>query len=146
MERINDRRPDGLTKAIARALESREPDWSAMEKQTGEYAQLARELGTYDPPRGTRESWSKQSDSFAGLAADLDRAVHARKRDDALAASGSLSKSCMQCHREHRRMPGGGFGPRGKGTPGPGGGPPPGGPPPGGPPPGGPPPGGPPPG
>jgi hypothetical protein len=147
MERINDRRPDGLTKAIAKGLEPQTPDWPILEKQSGEYAQLAADLAKHDPPRGSKESWTRLTSAFAESATDLDQAVHSKKRDDSIAASGNLSNSCMECHREHRRMPGGGFGPRGKSGPGPGGGPPPGGGPlpGGGPPPGGaPPPGGPP--
>ncbi len=141
MMKINDRNPNGLTKAIARGLESQQPDWPTLEKQAGEFVQVTTELAKYDPPRGSKESWDNLTRAFHESATELDQAVRAKKRDEAVAASGELSNSCMGCHREHRRMPGGGFGPRGGGPPGKGFGPPGGGPPPAaGPPPGGPPP------
>ncbi len=144
MVKIDDRRPEGLTKAIKTELEAAQPDWPTLEKQAGEYAGLATELGTYDPPRGTKEAWTRLTVALNASATDLERAARAKKKDDAVAASQRLSGSCMECHREHRRQPGGGFGPRGKGAPllvadlrravdrpaaaPPGGGPPPGGP------------------
>jgi hypothetical protein len=153
MMKINDRNPNALTKSIARGLESQQPDWPTLEKQAGEFVQVTNDLAKYDPPRGTKENWTKLISAFHESASELDQAVRAKKREDAAAASAELSNSCMECHREHRRMPGGGFGRPGGGPPGkgfgpPGGGPPPGGgfgPPGGGPPPAaGPPPGGPP--
>ena len=146
-----DRGPSALTKAIGNGLKSESPDWGTLQKQSSEYAGLARELGPLEPPKGSKESWAQLTASFAETAGSLDRAAQAKDRAAALKAHESLTGSCMACHREHRRM-GRGGGPPGGGPPGkggfPGGGPPPGGPPPeGGPPPGGPPPeGGPPPG
>jgi hypothetical protein len=126
MRKIDDRRPGGLTKAIVEALKPDQPDWTALEKQAGEYAQLTSELAKYDPPRGRKEDWTKRLTAFHESASDLDEAVRAKKRDDAVTASSHLSNSCMECHREHRRM--GGPGGRGGFGPPPGGGPSPGGP------------------
>ncbi len=140
MMKINDRNPNALTKSIAKGLEPQQPDWPALEKQAGEFVQVTTELAKLDPPRGSKESWTKLTSAFHESATDLDKAVKAKNRDEAVATSGELSNSCMECHREHRSMPGGGFGPRGGFGGPPGGGPPGGGPPPGGnPPPGGPP-------
>lgn len=132
MVKIDDRRPQGLTKAIKTGLAAAQPDWPTLEKQAGEYASLASELGTYGPPRGSKESWNRLTAALNASATDLEKAAHSKNKDEAVAASQRLSGSCMECHREHRRM-GGGFGPRGKGAPPPGGGPPQGGGPPPGP-------------
>jgi len=134
MRKIDDRRPGGLTKAIVEGLKPDQPDWPALEKKAGEYLELTSELAKYDPPRGSKEGFTKLATAFHESATELDEAVRAKKRDDAVAASGELSNSCMQCHREHRMMRGGPGGRGGFGPP-PGGGPPPdAGPPPGGPP------------
>lgn len=130
MVKIDDRRPQGLTKAIKTGLAAARPDWPAIEKHASEYASLASELGTYDPPRGSKESWTRLTTALNTSATALEKAARARNKDEALAAGQRLSGSCMECHREHRRM-GGGFGPRGKDAPPPGGKPPAGGPPPG---------------
>jgi hypothetical protein len=148
MRKIDDRRPGGLTKDINDGLRSQTPDWPTLQKQAGQYTQIIADLAKLDPPRGSKESWDKLTAAFHESAVDLEKALKAEKRDEAVTASTHLTNSCMECHREHRMMRGGGgrggFGPPPGGGP-PGGGPPPGsGPPPGGPPPGGPPPGGPP--
>jgi cytochrome c556 len=120
--------PNSLNALLGAELKEASPPWETIQTQTKEYAQLAKELGTYDPPKGSKESWSKQTAAYAETAADLDKAAQAKDKDAAVAAHGELSNSCMACHREHRGGPG-------RGGPGMMGGPPgfrPGGPPPGG--------------
>ena len=141
--------PNSLTPVIGNELNQDPPPWETIQGQTKEYYQSASEMGKYDPPKGTKESWIKLTTAYADLAAELDRAAAAKNKETAKVAHDQLKNSCNDCHQQHRMMgrggPGGppGFGPRG----GPGG-PPPGGPGGGGPPgfgprggPGGPPPG-----
>src|SRR5262249_24997539 len=68
-----------------------------------------------DPPQGTKQSWAELASAFAGTAASLDRAAHAKDLSTSRQTSKQLTDSCMACHRVHRGMPGrGGFGgPRG---------------------------------
>lgn len=110
--------PQSLTETIGRELNTDPPPWDTIGPQTKEYAQLAASLSKYDPPKGSKESWTKQSASFAESAAALDRASGAKDKDAALAAHGALTKSCMACHREHRAGPGGRRRPGGFGPPG----------------------------
>jgi cytochrome c556 len=135
------KRPKDLQKSLTNSLKQDAPAWDTIEPQAAEYSKLAAELGTLEPTRGDKDSWSKLTLAFAETASELDKAAQAKEKDKAVSAIDELGNSCMSCHRQHRMGPGGGGrggmgGPRG----GPGrGGPPPGGPPPGGP--GGPPPG-----
>jgi hypothetical protein len=99
--------PQSLTETIGRELKTDPPPWDAIQPQTKEYAQLAASMSQYDPPRGSKESWAKQTASFSESAAALDRAADSRDKNAALAAHGALTKSCMACHREHRAGPGG---------------------------------------
>ena len=151
--------PNSLTPVLGNELKADQPAWETIQGQTKEYAQLAGELVKYDPPKGSKESWTKLTGEYSAAASELDKAAQAKDKDAALQAHGQVANSCMSCHRQHRTMgpgPGGprgkmgppGFGPGGPGGPPPGGpgGPPPGGFGPGGPPPGGFGPGGPPPG
>jgi hypothetical protein len=144
--------PNSLTGVIARELNEPQPPWETIQAQTKEYAQLAGEMANYEPPKGSKESWAKETAAYEGLALDLSKAAEARDKDQALAAHGQITNSCQSCHRAHRAMGRGMGGPPGFGPGGPGGGPPgfgprgprgPGGPggPPDGPPPGGRPPG-----
>ena len=126
-------------------MKSDQPPWDTIQTQAKDYVQSALDMAKYDPPKGSKESWTKLAGEFASAASELDKAAQAKDKDAATAAHKTLERSCMACHREHRIMgPGMGGGMRGgpggmrggfPGGPGGPGGPPPGGP--GGPPPGG---------
>ncbi len=111
---------NSLTDRLKRELQADQPDWATIQPQAAEYAQLTAGLGKADPPKGSKESWTKQTSAFAESSAALDRAAQAKDLSAARAAQEKLGASCMQCHKEHRGGPGG-FGPRGGrgGPPGP---------------------------
>ncbi len=119
--------PTSLNEQIKRELQAEQPDWAAIQPQAAEYARLAADLGKADPPKGTPESWAKQTAAFSESASALDKAAQAKDLAGAKAAEDKLGGSCMQCHQAHRGGrggPPGGFGPPGgRGAPG---GPPPG--------------------
>lgn len=127
--------PSALTSTIKDELKADPPPWDAIQPQAKEYVQLTASLGKYDPPKGSKESWTKLTGEYAETAVELDHAAAAKDKEAALAAHAKLTKSCMGCHREHKASPGGMGRPGGFGRPvGPPGGPPgfpPGGPPPG---------------
>jgi hypothetical protein len=130
--------PNALTTQIGNELKAETPPWDQLTEQTKQYVQLASDLAKYDPPKGSKESWTEQTAGYSKLAIALNEATVAHNAEGALDAHGQIARSCMSCHREHRMMgPGGrpGGGPGGPGGPA-GGGPPPdgfqGGPPPGG--------------
>jgi cytochrome c556 len=138
------KRPKDLQKTLTNSLKQDAPAWDTIQPQAAEYSKLATELGTLEPTRGDKDSWSKLTLAFAETASELDKAAQAKEKDKAVSAIDELGNSCMSCHRQHRMGPGGGGrggmgGPGGGGRGGmggPGRGPGPGGP--GGPPPGGP--------
>jgi hypothetical protein len=119
------RGPKSLTQVLGKELKESPPPWETVQAQAKEYARLAGDMGKYDPPKGSKESWSELTADFAALAADMGKAAQARDSSAALAAHTRLTESCNACHKEHRRMGRGMGGPPG-GFPG---GPPPGGPP-----------------
>jgi hypothetical protein len=120
--------PNSLTPVLGNELKADPPAWETIQGQTKEYAQLAGELVKYNPPKGSKESWTKWTGEYSASASELDKAAQAKDKDAALEAHGKIANSCMACHREHRMMGPGMGGPRGGMGPG---GPPPGGPPPG---------------
>src|SRR5205085_9173179 len=86
--------PQSLSNAIGVGLNADEPPWDDLQGQAREHAELTAELGKYDPPRGGKESWQKQTADYAEAADALDRAAQARDRDAAREAHGRLSRSC----------------------------------------------------
>lgn len=105
--------PNSLTPVLGKELKEAEPPWETIQGQAKEYARLAADLATFDPPKGSKESWAKLTADYAGSAADLDKAAQVKDKDATLAAHTQLANSCTSCHREHRKM-----GPRGGGPPG----------------------------
>ncbi len=110
--------PASLGTLIGEALKAEKPAWETIQSQTKEYAQLAADLGKHEPAKGSKESWSKLTAEFAGLATELDKAAQAKDKAAATAAQQDLASSCMACHRQHRGGPGGMMGGRGMGGPG----------------------------
>ncbi|HWY87640.1 MAG TPA: hypothetical protein VNX28_12985 [Gemmataceae bacterium] len=123
--------PESLNSVIGDELKADAPPWDKLQPQTKEFADLATSLVKLDPPRGSKESWTKLTGTFTDSAVALDQSVQGKDKDMALAAHKLVSDSCMACHQQHKGGPGGkgpgGFG--GKGGPGGPGGKGPGGPP-----------------
>jgi hypothetical protein len=111
--------PQSLTIVIGEELKTDPPPWDQLQPQTKEYVELAASMAKHDPPKGSKESWTKLAGAFADSAAALDKAAQAKDKDAALTAHKSLTSSCTNCHQQHRAGPGG-FGPPGMGfgTPG----------------------------
>lgn len=112
--------PAALT-PIGKELKTDPPPWDSIQPQAKEYAQLTASLGKYDPPKGSKESWTKLTGEYAATANELDRAAAAKDKDAAVAAHTKLTQSCVACHNEHKAGKGrpGGFGPPGGPPPGP---------------------------
>jgi len=113
-----DKGPNSLS-TIDKGLKANSQAWETIQPQTAEYARLTADLGKSDPPKGTKESWTKLTSAYAESAAALDKAAQAKDLNAATAAHRKLATSCMECHREHRGGRGG-FGPGGQGERGPG--------------------------
>jgi len=124
--------PGSLTPMIGNELNQNPIPWETIQGQTKDYVQSAADLVNYDPPRGSKESWTTLSTAFADMAAELNDGALAKNKDKAIVAHDQIKNSCKSCHDAHRRMGRGPGGPPGFGPPGGPGGPPPGGPPPGG--------------
>ena len=62
--------PNSLTPVIGNELGQDPPPWETIQGQTKEYIQSASELGTYDPPKGAKESWIALTTAFADSAAE----------------------------------------------------------------------------
>jgi hypothetical protein len=94
--------PGSLTLVIGNELSQNPPPWETIQGQTKEFAQLASEMGKYNPPKGAKQSWIKLTTAYAGSASDLDRAAEAKDKDAARVAHDQLKNSCNACHRQHR--------------------------------------------
>jgi surface antigen len=94
--------PQSLTAQIGEGLKAESPDWVKLQAQTKESAELASSMAKHDPPRGSKESWTKLSGSFVESVTALDDAAQGKDKNAALEAHQTISSSCAGCHREHR--------------------------------------------
>jgi hypothetical protein len=94
--------PSSLLAVVGKALKADEPDWPAVQKRTGELAELVAGLEKNDPPLGDRESWRKLSRKYLDQARALDAAARERDRGAARSAKAKLDASCLDCHKAHR--------------------------------------------
>jgi hypothetical protein len=114
------RGPQALGSRIGKELMNDPPAWESLQTQTAEYSALASSMAAHDPPKGSKDSWTRLTAAFAESAVALERSVESKDRDAALVAHKALENSCMACHQQHRGGPGGpgGFGPKGFGPKG----------------------------
>jgi len=110
--------PESLTNSLKDAIAAEEPDWTAILEQATEYAELAKQVSQLEPPKGSADSWMTKSSEFVSMAERLKSAAESQNLTEATAAHGSISGSCMVCHREHRVMGPGGGAFRGPAAPG----------------------------
>ena len=107
-----------LKDSISQELESGSPSWEMIQPQTKEFADIVASLIKYDPPKGSKESWTKLMTAFSEQAKTLDHAAAAKNKEDAKNTLEKIGGSCKACHDEHRGGrggPPGGF--RGPGGP-----------------------------
>ena len=84
------------------ALAAKTPDWDAVQSSTKQYAELGLALGENDPPKGSKESWKTQTETFASQTKALADAADKKNLTATKAAFQKISMSCMGCHRAHR--------------------------------------------
>jgi cytochrome c556 len=106
----------GLTAAIGRILDAEKLDWEADDAPTKRYVELVASLVEENPTQGDKAAFQQKMEKFLSGAKALERAAAAKDLEQAKAAHGELSGSCMECHQAHRPTPPGAR--RGGGGPG----------------------------
>ena len=76
--------------------------WDEIQKETKEWVGVAETLGKQTPPKGTAESWKKQTDLYLANVKAVDAA--AEKKDAAGVTKGlaTIQASCGGCHGQHK--------------------------------------------
>jgi hypothetical protein len=131
-----DKAPDSVKKNLEKGFKTDPPTWDSIQTASTELVKVSDELVKANaPPKGTKESWEKQTAAFHETAVALDKAAQAKDVTAAKEAHTKFTNSCEECHTLHRPRGGpggpggppmGGFGPpMGGGRPPMGGGGPP---------------------
>jgi hypothetical protein len=87
---------------IKRSLQSGDPDWEEIQKQTKEFVDLGKALGKNDPPMGDKASWTKLTKQYLENAKGMDAAAQKNDKRETLRYQAKLAGSCTTCHKIHR--------------------------------------------
>lgn len=96
--------PKSESAKLKAALAAKTPDWDAIRSSTKQYADLGPALAENDPPKGSKESWKTQSETFVAQTKVLGAAADKKDLAGTKAAFQKISMSCTGCHRPHRPM------------------------------------------
>lgn len=91
-----------VRKDVPDLLKAKDPNWEEVQKKTKDWVSMAETLGKQKPPKGTDESWKKQSDKYLGLVKDVDAAAGKKDADGMKKGLGAIQNACMGCHSQHR--------------------------------------------
>src|SRR5436190_10865655 len=96
-----------LSVTVERDLKADPTPWDSIQSQAAEYEKLAADLAKLDaPPKGSKDSWTALTTSYAEAAKALNQAAKAKDLSAAEISQKTLGSSCMGCHREHGGGPG----------------------------------------
>jgi cytochrome c556 len=87
---------------IKRNLQSADPDWEEIQKQTKDFAEMVAALEKNDPPKGDKGSWTRLTRQYIANAKAMDAAAQKMDKRETLKAQAKLAGSCTTCHKAHR--------------------------------------------
>jgi hypothetical protein len=87
--------------AVTRAIKAK--DFAKGADPMKAWVAIATHLSTFDPPKGTKESWDKLTKEYSGQIKDLAKAVDDKDASGANASLKKINMNCGTCHRQHRK-------------------------------------------
>jgi hypothetical protein len=87
---------------IKRNLQSSDPDWEEIQKQTKEFMEMVEALEKNDPPKGDKGSWARLAKQYVGNAKAMNAAAQNNDKRETLKFQAKLAGSCTACHKAHR--------------------------------------------
>ena len=91
-----------VRKDVPDLLKAKDPNWEEVQKQTKDWVAMAETLGKQKPPRGSEESWKKQTDKYLGLVKDVDSAADKKDLNAMKKGLGTIGMACGGCHGQHK--------------------------------------------
>jgi hypothetical protein len=83
-------------------LKDDEPDWPEIQNSAKELLLLLGALAKNDPPKGSKDSWSKLTRAYVETGKAVQAAVNKKDKRKALARLTDMQQSCLGCHKNHR--------------------------------------------
>jgi cytochrome c556 len=87
---------------LPKQLKSKSPDWEEIQKETKEWVSVAETLGKQTPPKGSAESWKKQTELYTTNVKAVDTAAQKKDAEAATKSLATIGNSCGGCHSQHK--------------------------------------------
>ena len=87
---------------LKKDLAAESPDWSDIQAKAKDFESFGSALPKNDPPKGDKDDWKKQADSYYENAKKLNAAAKKEDKDGVTAAFSKISNSCAACHKAHK--------------------------------------------
>src|SRR5262249_40117069 len=91
---------DALKAAVTKGV--KEKDFESAGTAMKAWVALSSQLGSFDPPKGEKESWAKLTKKYAADVKALSKAVDDKDAKEAGAKLKAINTGCAGCHTEHR--------------------------------------------
>ncbi len=94
--------PSAALAKLKKDLASDSLDWKDIQAKTNEFETYGAALPKNDPPKGEKQDWQKQADSYYANAKKLNKSAKEEDKDGVKAAFAKISNACAACHKAHR--------------------------------------------
>jgi hypothetical protein len=89
-----------LRAAVIKSLKTN--DYETAGKTAKAWVAISGHLGSFNPPKGDKESWKKLTKTYAATVKDLEKAIGKKDGKEAMAVIKKINTSCGKCHNAHR--------------------------------------------
>ncbi len=80
----------------------KDKDFDAAGNTMKAWSTIAKHLGEFEPPKGSKESWKKMTTKYADNVKALAKAVDDKNLSAANKALKAINGSCGSCHKAHK--------------------------------------------
>ena len=93
---------NAVRKDLGKQLKAKDVKWDVIQKETEEWVGVAESLGKQTPPKGSPESWKKQTAKYLQNVKAVDEAADKKDAAAATKAMATIGASCGGCHGQHK--------------------------------------------
>lgn len=82
--------------------QAKKGNWESVQKQTKDWLEVAKVLGSQKPPKGDEKSWKEITDKYAATVKSIEDAAEKKDADAVGKGLATIGSMCQGCHSKHR--------------------------------------------
>lgn len=82
--------------------QAKKGNWESVQKQSKDWVDVAKVLGSQKPPKGDDKSWKEQTDKYLSNVQAVETAAEKKDADGVTKGLATIQNSCGACHTKHR--------------------------------------------